>query len=196
MNVSLHNFSIEILNVSTNMQLERLHDSLYGSVPCKIIYIFLLVLTHILGQLALVGIIAYGKRSGDPQKRNIINRLQTFGITNQIIFSTILGLVRVWRELFGLIDLHSMIWIECFSYIAALNFLLFFNEMTVIQVMYIVIWKRVKEINDEFWAFFLSITTTCFSCWITTAEHISNKLYLFPLKLHTANLSEPFDEFR
>ena len=196
MNVSLHDFSIEILNVSTNMQLERLHDSLYGSVPCKIIYIFLLVLTHILGPLALVGIIAYEKRSGDPQKRNIINRLQTFGITNQIIFSTILGLVRVWRELFGLIDLHSMIWIECFSYIAALNFLLFFNEMTVIQVMYIVIWKRVKEINDEFWAFFLSITTTCFSCWITTAEHISNELYLFPLKLHTANLSEPFDEFR
>ena len=196
MNVSLHNFSIEILNVSTNMQLEWLHDSLYGSVPCKIIYIFLLVLTHILGPLALVGIIAYEKRSGDPQKRNIINRLQTFGITNQIIFSTILGLVRVWRELFGLIDLHSMIWIECFSYIAALNFLLFFNEMTVIQVMYIVIWKRVKEINDEFWAVFLGITTTCFSCWITTAEHISNKLYLFPLKLHTANLSEPFDEFR
>ena len=196
MNVSLHNFSIEILNVSTNMQLERLHDSLYGSVPCKIIYIFLLVLTHILGPLALVGIIAYEKRSGDPQKRNIINRLQTFGITNQIIFSTILGLVRVWRELFGLIDLHSMIWIECFSYIAALNFLLFFNEMTVIQVMYIVIWKRVKEINDEFWAVFLSITTTCFSCWITTAEHISNELYLFPLKLHTANLNEPFDEFR
>ena len=196
MNVSLHNFSIEILNVSTNMQLERLHDSLYGSVPCKIISIFLLVLTHILGPLALVGIIAYEKRSGDPQKRNIINRLQTFGITNQIIFSTILGLVRVWRELFGLIDLHSMIWIECFSYIAALNFLLFFNEMTVIQVMYIVIWKRVKEINDEFWAVFLSITTTCFSCWITTAEHISNEVYLFPLKLHTANLSEPFDEFR
>ena len=178
------------------MQLERLHDSLYGSVPCKIIYIFLLVLTHILGPLALVGIIAYEKRSGDPQKRNIINRLQTFGITNQIIFSTILGLVRVWRELFGLIDLHSMIWIECFSYIAALNFLLLFNEMTVIQVMYIVVWKRVKEINDEFWAFFLSITTTCFSCWMTTAEHISYTLYLFPLKLHTANLSEPFDEFR
>ena len=196
MNVSLHNFSIEILNVSTNMQLERLHDSLYGSVPCKIMYILLLVLTHILGPIALVGIIAYEKRSGDPQKRNIINRLQTFGITNQIIFSTILGLVRVWRESFGLIDLNIMIWIECFSYIAALNFLLLFNEMTVIQVMYIVVWKRVKEINDEFWAFFLSLTTTCFSCWITTVEHISNRIYIFPLKLHTANLSEPFDEFR
>ena len=104
MNVLLHNFSIEILNVSTNMQLERLHDSLYGSVPCKIIYIFLLVLTHILGPLALVGIIAYEKRGGDPQKRNIINRLQTIGLTNQIIFSTLIGLVRVWREIFGLID--------------------------------------------------------------------------------------------
>ena len=196
MSVFLHNFSIEILNVSTNMQLERLHDSLYGSVPCKIIYIFLLVLTHVIGPLAVVGIIAYEKRSGDPQKRNIINRLQTFGLTNQIIFSTILGLVRVWREIFGLIDFEIMIRIECLSYIAGLNFLFLFNEMTVIQVMYIVVWKRVKEINDEFWAFFLSLTTTCISCWITTVEHISNRIYIFPLKLHTANLSEPFDEFR
>ena len=196
MNVFLHNFSIEILNVSTNMQLERLHDSLYGSVPCKIIYIFLLVLTHVIGPLAVVGIIAYEKRSGDPKKRNIINRLQTFGLTNQIIFSTILGLVRVWREIFGLIDFEIMIRIEWLSYIAGLNFLFLFNEMTLIQVMYIVVWKRVKEINDEFWAFFLCTTTTCFSCWITTVEHISYKLYLFPLKLHTANLIEPFDEFR
>ena len=196
MNVFLHNFSIEILNVSTNMQLERLHDSLYGSVLCKIIYIFLLVLTHVLGPLAVVGIIAYEKRSGDPKKRNIINRLQTFGLTNQIIFSTILGLVRVWREIFGLIDFEIMIRIECLSYIAGLNFLFLFNEMTVIQVMYIVVWKRVKEINDEFWAFFLSLTTTCISCCITTVEHISNRIYIFPLKLHTANLSEPFDEFR
>ena len=196
MNVFLHNFSIEILNVSTNMQLERLHDSLYGSVLCKIIYIFLLVLTHVLGPLAVVGIIAYEKRSGDPKKRNIINRLQTFGLTNQIIFSTILGLVRVWREIFGLIDFEIMIRIEWLSYIAGLNFLFLFNEMTVIQVMYIVVWKRVKEINDEFWAFFLSLTTTCISCWITTVEHISNRIYIFPLKLHTANLSEPFDEFR
>ena len=196
MNISLHNSSIEIINISTNTQLERLHDYLYGSVPCKIVYILLLLLTHILGPLSLAGIIAYEKRGGDPQKRNIINRLQTIGLTNQIIFSTLIGLVRVWREFFGLIDLNIMIWIECFSYIAALNFLLLFNEMTVIQVMYIVVWKRVKEINDEFWAFFLSITTTCFSCWMTTAEHISYTLYLFPLKLHTANLSEPFDEFR
>ena len=196
MSVFLHNFSIEILNVSTNMQLERLHDSLYGSVPCKIIYIFLLVLTHVIGPLAVVGIIAYEKRSGDPQKRNIINRLQTFGLTNQIIFSTILGLVRVWREIFGLIDFEIMIRIEWLSYIAGLNFLFLFNEMTVIQVMYIVVWKRVKEINDEFWAFFLSLTTTCISCCITTVEHISNRIYIFPLKLHTANLSEPFDEFR
>ena len=196
MNISLHNLSIEIVSISTNTQLERLHDYLYGSVPCKIVYVLLLVLTHVLGPLALVGIIAYEKRGGDPQKRNIINRLQTIGLTNQIIFSTLIGLVRVWREIFGLIDFDAMIWIECFCYIAGLNFLLLFNEMTIIQFMYIVVWKRVKEINDEFWAFFLSLTTTSVSCWIAIVEHTPNKIYLYPLKLHTANLRQPFIEVR
>ena len=163
MNVTLHKFSIEIINISTNTQLERLHDYLYGSVPCKIVYILLLILTHILGPLALVAIIAYEKRGGDPQKRNIINRLQTIGLTNQIIFSTLIGLVRVWREIFGLIDFEIMIRIEWLSYIAGLNFLFLFNEMTVIQVMYIFVWIRYKEINDEFWEFYLSIKKTCIS---------------------------------
>ena len=80
MNVLLHNYSIEIVRVSTNTELERLYDYMYGSMTCKISYILLLLLTYILGPLLLLGVIAYEKRGGDPQKRNIINRLQSIGI--------------------------------------------------------------------------------------------------------------------
>ena len=68
MNISLHNYSIEIVSVSTNTELERLYDYMYGTMICKISYILLLLLTHILGPCLLLGIIAYEKRGGDPQK--------------------------------------------------------------------------------------------------------------------------------
>ena len=196
MNISLHNYSFEIVSVSTNTELERLYDYMYGSMICKISYILLLLLTHILGPLLLLGIIAFEKRGGDPQKRNIINRLQSIGISSHIIFTITIGLIRSWRGIFGLIDFDVMIWIECLAYTALLNCILIINEMTIIQFMYIIVWKRVKGIDDEFWALFLSLATTSVSCWMSIVEHLPDKLYIIPLKLNTANLNETLDDIR
>ena len=196
MNISLHNYSIEIVSVSTNTELERLFAYMYGSMICKTSYILLLILTHILGPLLLLGIIAFEKRGGDPQKRNIINRLQSIGISSHIIFTIIIGLIRSWRGIFGLIDFDVMIWIECLAYTALSNCILIFDEMAIIQFMYIIVWKRVKGVDDEFWALFLSLATASVSCWMSIVEHLPDKLYIIPLKLNTANLNETLDDIR
>ena len=196
MNISLHNHSIEIASVSTDTELERLYDYMYGSMMGKISYILLLLLTYILGPLLLLGIIAFEKRGGDPQKRNIINRLQSIGISSQIIFTITIGLVRSWREIFGLIDFDVMIWIECFAYTALLNCILIFDQMAIIQFMYIILWKRVKGIDDEFWALFLGLSTASVSFWMSILEHLPDKLYMIPIKLNTANLNETLDDIR
>ena len=198
MNVSLGsiNDTIEILKVSTNTKLEKLHDEMYGSLGSKIGYYILLIISHIIAPVLLAGMIAYEKRGGDPQKRNIINRLQSIGIINQILFTLIVGLVRFWREVFGLIDLDVMIWIDGFACIFLHNLIITFDEMTIIQFFYIVVWKRVKRIDDKFWASSISVMTTGVSIWLSFAVHIDESLQLRRLKIHTSNLTQEFEELR
>ena len=198
MNVSLGsiNDTIEILKVSTNTKLEKLHDEMYGSLGSKIGYYILLIISHIIAPVLLAGMIAYDKRGGDPQKRNIINRLQSIGIINQILFTLIVGLVRFWREVFGLIDVDVMIWIDCFACILLYNLIITFDEMTIIQFFYIVVCKRVKRIDDEFWASSISVMTTGVSIWLSFAVHIDESLQLRRFKIHTSNLTQEFEELR
>ena len=198
MNVSLGsiNTTLEILKVSTNTKLERLHDEMYGTFGSKIGYYILLIISHILAPVLLAGMIAFEKRGGDPQKRNIINRLQSIGIINQILFTLIVGLVRFWREVFGLIDLDVMIWIDGFACIFLHNLIITFDEMTIIQFFYIVVWKRVKRIDDEFWASCISVMTTGVSIWLSFAVHLDDSLQLHRLKIHTSNLKQEFEDLR
>ena len=184
------------INNSTNAKLERFHEELFGFPPARFSQILLLIVNHIIGPILLTGIIAYEKYGGDPQKRNIINRLQSMSIASLIISTEIFGIVQILREIFGLIDFNVMIWIECLFCMCFCNALLFFAEMSVLHLLYIVVWKRVKAINDELWACFLAITTNLVSFWVVLVDHISRKMFVGVLMVHTSNSNESFDEIR
>ena len=192
MNISLEaNFGqLTILSVSSNTRLERRHEYLYGSPTAKITQAFLMFINHVIGTILLVGIIAYEKRGGDPQKRNIINRLQSLLFENMIFVKMVIGIAKLSRESFGLIDISVMIWVELFTCIGLYNITLLFIEITVIHFMYIVVWKRVKQINDEFWSFYLNVTTSCLSFWFVLFDHTPPRLYSYMAKMNTANLEE------
>ena len=130
------------------------------------------------------------------KKRNVINRLQSLGLVNLIMSSTILGFVRVVREIVGLIDFNFMFWTECLFCMCVCNTILFFTEMSVFQFLYIVVWKRVKGLNDEFWAAFLIGTTYAVSFWVVLIDHISQRMITTNLLVHTANLKESIEEIR
>ena len=197
------NLSIEIaialttsMNLSTNTKLEIYYDKLFGNPTAKFAQIVFLTLTYLIGPILLSGIIAYEKYGGDPQKRNIINRLQSLGVASIIMGSIIHGTVFILRELFGLIDFDVMIWIECLFCMFCCNALLFFAEMSVFHLLYIVIWKRVRVIYDEFWACFLSTSTSLISFWVVLVDHIPQRMYSPYLMVHTANSKESFEEIR
>ena len=192
MNISLEeNFGqLTILSVSSNTRLERRHEYLYGSPSAKIAQFFLMFINQVVGTILLAGIIAYEKRGGDPQKRNIINRLQSILFENMIVVKTVIGIGKLSREIFGLIDFSVMIWLEFVIGIALYNITLIFIEIAVIQFMYIVVWKRMKQINDEFWSFYLNVTTSCLSFWLVLFDHLPPRLYSYMAKMNTANLEE------
>ena len=96
------------LNDSTDAKLEIYHEELFGGPAASFVYRVLMFLNHIIGPILLGEIIAFERYGGDPQKRNKINRVQSFGLANVIMCSTIHGLVQFVREIVGLIDLDGM----------------------------------------------------------------------------------------
>ena len=194
--LDLTNYSLSNLNVSTDDELQRYHEYMYGTLSAKIGYVLMLLIAHIIAPILILGIIIFEMKGGDPQKRNILNRLQSMALTNAILYCVVVGLCRFWRELFGLIDFSFMIWVECFVNIFSINFVFLFTEMTIIQYLHIVVWKRVKEIDDEFWSFLLNIATTSWSLWITLCEHIPSRMYTYVLKIMTADIPESLDSIR
>ena len=183
-------------NISTNIELERFYEELFTDPTEKCSHIFLLIVIHIIGPILLSGIIIYEKYGGDPQKRNIINRLQSIGTASLIIRTEIHGLVIILRETLGLIDLSIMIWIECLFCMFICNAILCFAEMSVLHLLYTVVWKRVKDINDEFWACFLSTSTSLISFWVVLVDHIPQRMFIPILMVLTANSKESFEEIR
>ena len=192
MNISLEGNlgQLTILSISANTKLERRHEYLYGSPLAKTAEFFLMFINQVVGTILLAGIIAYEKRGGDPQKRNIINRLQSTLFENMIFVKSVVGLVKLSREIFGLIEFSVMIWFECFLSMGIYNIMLLFIEIAVIQFMYIVVWKRMKQINDEFWSFYLNVTTSCLSFWLVLFDHSPPRLYSYIAKMNTENLEE------
>ena len=198
MNISLEeeNCSLTMSSVDANTTSENYNDSLYGSTLAKAARTFLLFIQHVVGPILIFGIIAYEKKSGDPQKRNIINRLQSLLFGNMILINVILSVWKIFIEIFGLRSFSVIFWLECFINIAFFNVFLLFAEITTIQFMYFVVWKRVKEINDEFWSKYLKNTTTLMSCWLVLFEHTPPRVHSSHIKRLAANSEKPFEGLR
>ena len=183
-------------NATTYLQYFHFHDQLYDNIPAKIIYVFVLFTIHIVGPILLSGIIIFERNGGDPQKRNVINRLFSKTLTNLIIFNIVVGGSKICREVFGLLNFNIMILIEYIGYISVSNTILYSNEMTIIKYLHIIVWKRVKGINDEFWAFFLSVVTLSWSTWQCIQEHIPNQMKMHLFKISSANFPGPIADER
>ena len=183
-------------NVSTEIKLDLFHAYLYGSLPSKIGYYLMICVVHLMGPIMLLGMVIFETFGGDPQKRNLINRLHSLAITNQIIFSVLAGIARVCREIFGLIDISIMIWIESVSQMFLFCVILFADEMVTLHFLYVVVWKRVRIMDDQVWAYFLAFLSWILSLCCVVIEHIPTQMNMGRFKINTKNLCEDFESAR
>ena len=185
------NDSVTMSNVSTDFVLNNLHNHLYGSTLGQIGYFFMACLTNmIVGPILLSGIIIFEVFSGDPQKRNVINRMMSLCCVNLILLSFLTGFCQVWRGTLGLIDVHIMTWIEGVGEILVTNFILFYDEMTILRFLYIVVWKRVVELDDKLWTIVLCVINYSWSfCLLIINRQFSAVTHPF-FKKYTGGLSE------
>ena len=157
-----YNESTQTLNV-TNLEMStssvKMYEYMYDSHLSYLIYCSAIVLILVVGPLLCLTIVLYERYGGDRQKRTIINRLCSLIFTNIALQSCIWSILRIMRDMFGLLPAHITKPVALISGIVKLSTLFFVTELTLFRFLYIVVWRRMKTIEDNFWDFVLTIST-------------------------------------
>jgi hypothetical protein len=104
---------------------------------------------------------------GDSQKRTIINMLLSAALWNVAMIGVILGILRVTRDILGLLDFPYVVIVILFlnrTFKYALFF--FYTLLTITRYLFIVVWKRMRGVEDKFWYAYLTTSTYLISLFI------------------------------
>ena len=181
-----HNFTCtggQFANASPLMSLMvEYHHYLYGSTISKIgLYLAHFAISFI-GPLLSFGIVLYENFGGDRQKRNIMNQLLSGFIITCFVPNTIFSICKIWFDLFGLIDATTMSILVGFCYFVFMNAFGYINELNLLRFMYIVKWKRIKVINDQFWFQILFVSNALIALATTIMISLTSKSLLHSSK--------------
>ena len=142
---------------------------MYGNITLCVTYYFGLALVLILGPLLSLTIVFYERFGADRQKRTIINRLLSIIFIHIAMQSCIWSVFRLVRGTVGLLEDDSIVLIILFSQVLTTSSLFFSTEVTILRFLYIVVWRRMKTINDDFWNVVLMISTYAFSVFYSSS---------------------------
>lgn len=140
---------------------DMFYNYLYGNLEGKLALYSSLFLSMIVGPALVIGIILYENFGGDRQKRTIMNRLLSWMLANLALFSILNGILRVVRDCYGLIPFDIMLWCNFAASFLKVNMVVFYNVLSIVRYLYIVVWKRMKVIDDDFWCV-ISVLSTIF----------------------------------
>ena len=139
----------------------------------KVGYFMGMFLVHVVGTLLMGGIVVFETFGGDSQKRNIMNLLLTVLLMVIIVNNILIGSCRVWRDLVGLVNGDVMRVFIALSHIFTINWFLLYDEMTLFHYLYVVIWKRIRVLDDKFWLHVLVMTNFLVSSVIVVMVNLA-----------------------
>ena len=145
-----------------------LYDYLYGDATGKTTLYINILLSSVLGPTLMFGIVIFEMFGGDSQKRTIMNRLLSAIFINGAILSMILGICRISRDVVGPFDYNTAMFFRISAFFFKHAAYFFYNSLTICRFLFIVVWKRMKGIQDKFWAYFLFLFAYVFSFWYIT----------------------------
>ena len=155
------------------------------SIEVKILYTIFAVVVFPIGYLLICGIVRYEIEEGDPQKRSIFNQLHSALFSAMGIYFIIGSTISVLRCWLG--PLGSMVGLVFgFTRTFYLNLVVFMIiSMLLIKIIGIIHPKLLDRLNDNFWAFLISLLNITFSLavpiavWFTYPEAKYPPIYCF-----------------
>ena len=145
-----------------------LYDHLYGDMTGKTILYVNILLSSLIGPILMFGIVIFEIFGGDSQKRTIMNRLLSALLINSAILGIICGIFRVARDVVGPFDYNTALFFRISASFFKLAAYFFYNSLTICRFLFIVVWKRMRGIQDKFWAYFLWLLAYVLSFWYIT----------------------------
>ena len=161
--------------ISSSIDQSVIYDYIYGDIPSRVSYYIVLFLIVTIGSFLSLTIVIYENFGADPMKRTIINRLHSLIFSNLVIQFWIWGLFRILRDLYGLLPSEKLIFALCTAQSIGLSSVLFTTERTIFQFLYVVIWKSVRPINDEFWVKFLAVSSYSVAFFSSSIAHFCGR---------------------
>ena len=144
---------------------ELLYNYLYGDTPGKIVLYSNIVLSSLIGPILMFGIVTFEMFGGDSQKRTIVNRLLSALLINAAMLSILVGIRRITRDTVGLLDYNLALFFRISAIFFHIAAGIFYNALTVFRFLFIVVWKRMRGIQDKFWFYLFSFSAYFLSFW-------------------------------
>ena len=151
---------------------EEVYNYLYGDLIYRVFYFFVIGVVLIFGPILCTTMVLFEQFGADSQKRNILNRLCSYVFVNASILSFLWSLLRILRDSFGLLNWNLFYPISIIFGWLNLSCIMFITEITVFRFFYIVVWKRMKVIDDEFWTSVASKSTYLAIFYIILLYHV------------------------
>ena len=161
-----------ISNSEMDTSVIKIYEYMYDNQLSYILYYGVLILILVVGPLLCFTIVNYERFGADRQKRTIINRLCSLIFTNIALQSCIWSMLRIMRDMFGLLPPHITKTVALISNTVEMSTLFFVTELTIFRFLYIVVWRRMKTIEDDFWNFVLTISTFVVAVNFVIALHL------------------------
>ena len=136
------------------------------------------ILTFTVGNALLGSIVHYEWYGGDPQKRSLGNRLGSH-LVLCLMAAYMLKMGRITLLRYGTGRRHQLIHdlIMALHYICFLCACWFANAITSLRYIQVVIWKRVREINEELTMRAIGISFYCMAGVLTFATSFDKEYY-------------------
>ena len=156
-----------MLNLTENLdhQAELLYKQLYGGTGGQILFYSSTCLFSFFGPILMFGIVIFEMFGGDSQKRTIVNRLLSEILINTALWSILVGATRIARNVFGLLEIDVAMFVRLLTVFLRIAIYIFYNLLTISRFLFIVVWRRMRGVQDRFWMLFFIIATYSIAFW-------------------------------
>ena len=149
---------------------EILYEFLYGDFEGKIILYITIFFIFLIGPILMLGIVTFEMFGGDSQKRTIINRLLSGFLGNVAVFGFMMGVSRIIRDGYGLVDSRLGMCIQFTHMVLRNAAYLYYSSLTIWRFLFIAVWKRMRGVDDNFFSTFITLSIYVFCVWANVAK--------------------------